>query len=208
MIKCILLSIFMVGTTVHAQEAYLPVKKEILDIWIVEAQEANEIDASQLENLEDEYNELITKPESPNRVFDYGRILTIMLQPGLTMAAEKELSGAGQKIVDEAERAYRTAVSACECHGRANIMLGLLYNQQGKYGISESYLEKGLELNEGGSDWMIAANQYLLAGAYTNNMTEEKYLKVYQLFKEYAETATKDVSYYQKMAGLYVSYYE
>ncbi len=55
---------------------------------------------------------------------------------------------------------------------------------------------------------MLAANQYLLAGAYTYKTDDEKYLNIYELFKKYAQTVTKDAPYYKKMAGLYVGYYE
>lgn len=192
----------------NAQLQYKPTDKTTLDGWIAEAKEHNEIDISQLQKLDAEYNDVVVNPDDPNRVFDYGRILTAVLQPGLATATEKELSDAGKKIAAESEEAYRDAIRDCDCHGRANIMLGLLYNQQGKYFLSEPYLEKGLELPEGGEDWMVAANQYLLTGAYTYNTTEEKYQKIYVLFKKFAQSVTKDAEYYQKMAGLYVSYYE
>ncbi|SMC65138.1 hypothetical protein [Cellulophaga tyrosinoxydans] len=192
----------------NAQLQYKPTDKTTLDGWIAEAKEHNEIDISQLQKLDAEYNDVVVNPDDPNRVFDYGRILTAVLQPGLATATEKELSDAGKKIAAESEEAYRDAIRDCDCHGRANIMLGLLYNQQGKYFLSEPYLEKGLELPEGGEDWMVAANQYLLTGAYTYNTTEEKYQKIYVLFKKFAQSVTKDADYYQKMAGLYVSYYE
>uniref|UniRef100_UPI0040494798 hypothetical protein n=1 Tax=Flavobacterium sp. TaxID=239 RepID=UPI0040494798 len=192
----------------NAQLQYKPIDKTTLDGWIAEAKEHNEIDISQLQKLDAEYNDVVVNPDDPNRVFDYGRILTAVLQPGLATATEKELSDAGKKIAAESEEAYRDAIRDCDCHGRANIMLGLLYNQQGKYFLSEPYLEKGLELPEGGEDWMVAANQYLLTGAYTYNTTEEKYQKIYVLFKKFAQSVTKDADYYQKMAGLYVSYYE
>lgn len=192
----------------NAQLQYKPTDKTTLDGWIAEAKEHNEIDISQLQKLDAEYIDVVVNPDDPNRVFDYGRILTAVLQPGLATATEKELSDAGKKIAAESEEAYRDAIRDCDCHGRANIMLGLLYNQQGKYFLSEPYLEKGLELPEGGEDWMVAANQYLLTGAYTYNTTEEKYQKIYVLFKKFAQSVTKDADYYQKMAGLYVSYYE
>lgn len=192
-----------------AQATFVPAEKELLDTWIAEANEKGEIDSKQLEKLDAEHADVLSAPKSTNRVFDYGRILTIALQPGLASATEKELSGAAQKIVDEAEKAYRNAISNCDCHGRANIMLGLLYNQQGKYFISEPYLEKGLELKEGGEDWMVAANQYLLAGAYTYNTEEDKYQEVYKKYKNYAhQPDIKDGAYYLKMANLYVAYYE
>lgn len=195
-------------STVFMNAQYKPTDKNTLDTWIAEAQTNNEIDTNQLQKLDAEYTDVIENPNDPNRIFDYGRILTVVLQPGLATATEKELSEAGKKIAAEAEQAYRDAIQNCECHGRANIMLGLLYNQQGKYFISESYLEKGLQLPEGDEDWMVAANQYLITGAYTYSTDDEKYQKVYQLFKKYANTAIKDAAYYQKMAGLYVSYYE
>ncbi|QWX83032.1 hypothetical protein H0I23_11235 [Cellulophaga sp. HaHaR_3_176] len=192
-----------------AQVTFIPAEKKLLDTWISEASENGEVDSKQLEKLEAEYADVLAQPESSNRVFDYGRILTIALQPGLATASEKELSGAGQKIIDEAEKAYRNAISNCECHGRANIMLGLLYNQQGKYFISGPYLEKGLELEEGEEDWMIAANQYLLAGAYTYNTEEKKYQEVYEKYKKFAhQPDIKDALYYLKMANLYEAYYE
>lgn len=203
--KLLILTLF---STLFMNAQYQPTAKTTLDSWIAEAQTNNEVDAKQLPKLDAEYKDVIENPNDPNRIFDYGRILTAVLQPGLGTATEKELSASGKKIVAEAEEAYRAAIQDCECHGRANIMLGLLYNQQGKYFISESHLEIGLQLTEGGEDWMVAANQYLLAGAYTYNTTEEKYQKVYELFKKYAQTVTKDAAYYQKMAGLYVSYYE
>lgn len=118
------------------------------------------------------------------------------------------MSKSANKIAEEAEQAYLGAIDLYKNHGRANIMLGLLYNQQGKYVQSERYLEVGLELEEGGEDWMVAANQYLLAGAYTYNTDEEKYQAVYEKFKKYAHTKIKDGAYYKKMAVLYVSYYE
>lgn len=206
--KYLLIVILFINSLGYAQLEYQPVAKSTLDTWVTQAQENNEIDTKQLQKLDDEYKDVVNHPEDPNRVFDYGLILTTTLQPGLATATEKELSEAGKKIAAEAEQAYRDAIQECDCHGRANIMLGLLYNQQGKYFISEPYLEKGLLLPEGGEDWMVAANQYLITGAYTYSTDDEKYQKVYQLFKKYANTAIKDATYYQKMAGLYVSYYE
>ncbi|AXT52089.1 hypothetical protein D1818_15035 [Aquimarina sp. BL5] len=191
-----------------AQFTFKPIEKGVLDSLIEDAIRNNEIDRAQMKKLDGEYQDMIAAPKNANAVFDYGRILTALLQPGLASATTKALSEGGRKIVGEAEDAYRNAISHCECHGRANIMLGLLYNQQGKYFLSEPHLEKGLKLDEGGEDWMVAANQYLLAGAYTYNTENEKYLKVYDLFKKYAKSVTKEAAYYQKMAGLYVAYYE
>ena len=109
----------------------------------------------------------------------------------------------------EAEKSYGYAIDQCDCDGRANIMLGLLYNQQGNYYASELFfLEKGLQLKEGRDDWMVAANQYLLAGAYTYNTDTPEYQVVYAKFKEHVKNNQKNKAYYLKMAGMYKPYYE
>ncbi|WP_158974321.1 hypothetical protein [Cellulophaga sp. L1A9] len=85
----------MISTAVPTQKVYEPVAKEILEGWLAEAQEANEMDASQLKKLEAEHEAVLATAESTNSVFDYGHIHMIVLQPGLASASEKELSGAG-----------------------------------------------------------------------------------------------------------------
>lgn len=204
-----LLIFFLAVNIASAQFPFKPLQKEILLQYIKTAESHDEVNSSQLDKFSSEYDEVIKSSKDANVVYDYGRILTVLLQPGLSKIASKvELSEDAKKIISDAEKAYRYAISNCECHGRANIMLGLLYNQQGKYFISESYLEEGLKLEKGSDDWMIAANQYLLAGAYTYNTDNEKYIAVYNSFKKFTPTIVKDKAYYQKMAKLYVSYYE
>ncbi|QLG45999.1 hypothetical protein [Costertonia aggregata] len=205
--KFLIIAILMSQVTM-SQTSFEPVKKEILDQWISQAREKNEIATQHLPKFREEHQDVLDKPEDSNRRFDYGRILTILLQPTLSTATENPMSKSANNIAEEAERAYLGAIELYEKHGRANIMLGLLYNQLGRYMQSEKYLEVGLELEEGGEDWMVAANQYLLAGAYTYNTDEEKYQEVYKKFKEYAHTDVKDSAYYKKMAVLYISYYE
>lgn len=190
------------------QMSFKPVEKAQLDVWLLEAKGKSEVNANAIPNLHENHELAIKHLEDSNSIFNYGLSLTTALQPGLASATEKPLSDGGNQIANEAEKAYRAAIDLFAKHGRANIMLGLLYNQLGKYMYSESYLEVGLQLEEGGEDWMVAANQYLLAGAYTYNTDEEKYQTVYKKFKEYAHTDIKDGPYYKKMAVLYVSYYE
>ncbi len=190
------------------QMGFEPIGKAQLDAWLLVAKGKKEVNVNAIPNLHDNHGLAMKHLEDSNAVFNYGLSLTTALQPGLAAATENPLSEDGQKIADEAERAYKAAIALFAKHGRANIMLGLLYNQLGRYMYSESYLKVGLQLEEGGEDWMVAANQYLLAGAYTYNTDEEKYQQVYAKFKEYAHTDIKDGPYYKKMAVLYVSYYE
>ncbi len=203
-----LFTIVLITQIAISQVDFKPIEKETLDEWISQAREKNEIATQHLPKFREEQQDVLDEPEDSNRRFDYGRILTILLQPALSTATENPMSKSANKIAEEAERAYLGAIEKYEKHGRANIMLGLLYNQRGNYMQSEMYLEVGLQLEEGGEDWMVAANQYLLAGAYTYSTEEEKYQNVYKKFKEYANTDIKDAPYYKKMAVLYVSYYE
>ncbi|WP_396635533.1 hypothetical protein [Maribacter sp. R77961] len=201
--------IVLIAQLAGAQSNFKPIEKETLDQWINQARETNEIATQHLPKFREEHEDALQEPDDANRIFDYGRILTILIQPALATATENPMSKSANKIAEEAERAYLGAIAKYKKHGRANIMLGLLYNQQGKYMFSEPYLEVGMELEEGGEDWMVAANQYLLAGAYTYSTKEDKYQEVYIKFRKYAKTdGIKDGSYYLKMAVLYVSYYE
>lgn len=206
--KQLLFALTLASQFMMGQTGFEPVAKETLDQWITEARETNEIATQHLPKFREEHEDVLKDPDDANAIFDYGRILTILIQPALATATENPMGKSANKIAEEAERAYLGAIAKYKKFGRANIMLGLLYNQQGKYMYSEKYLEVGLELEEGGEDWMVAANQYLLAGAYTYNTDEEKYQAVYERFKQYAHSDVKDGPYYKKMALLYVSYYE
>lgn len=202
-IACVLFTQILISQT-----GFKPSNQKQLDDWLAVAKEKGEVNANAVPNLHDNLELAIKNEDDSNSLFNYGLSLTAALRPGLASATESPLSKGGHQIATEAELAYKAAISLFAKHGRANIMLGLLYNQLGKYMNSEPYLEIGLQLEEGGEDWMVAANQYLLAGAYTYNTDQEKYQEVYNKFKEYAHLDVKDAPYYKKMAVLYVSYYE
>ena len=200
--------LMLFGVSTMAQESFKAMEKSELRKLLRKARASEEADGNKMDKMWSEFEDAQEMDESANAVFDYGRMLTEILQPGLATATEKPLSEASKELVSEAERAYSYAIDQCDCHGRANIMLGLLYNQQGNYYASELFLEKGLMLEEGGEDWMVAANQYLLAGAYTYNTDTPKYIEVYHKFKDHVLTVQKNKAYYQKMAGMYKPYYE
>ncbi|WP_430907658.1 hypothetical protein [Maribacter sp. 2-571] len=203
------LFLLLICQILFAQTSFTPVAKTQLDTWLTTAKATSEVNANAVPNLYGNHGLALKNLEDSNSIFNYGLSLTTALQPGLATATENPLSDGGHQIANEAEQAYLGAIALFSKHGRANIMLGLLYNQLGKYMQSEPYLEVGLQLEEGGEDWMVAANQYLLAGAYTYNTDELKYQDVYKKFKQYAHTSgIKNGPYYLKMAVLYVSYYE
>ena len=206
--KLIILILLLYTKQFYGQKDFKPVKLKQLNEWITVAKNKSEINPNAVPNLHDNHELALKNLDDSNALFNYGLSLTTVLQPGLAKATENPMSAGAKSITDEAESAYKAAIELFSGHGRANIMLGMLYNQIGKYDFSDPYLEVGLRLKEGEEDWMVAANQYLLAGAYTYNTKEDDYQKVYNKFKKYAKTDIKDGSYYKKMAVLYLSYYE
>jgi len=209
-LKTLAITIGTLFISLHSigQTSFDGMEKKELRKLIKDARNNGEADGNKVDKMWSEFEDAKEMDTSPNAVFDYGRMLTELLQPGLAKATEQPLSDASKKLVLEAEKAYGYAIDQCDCHGRANIMLGLLYNQQGNYYASELFLEKGLQLKEGGDDWIVAANQYLLAGAYTYNTDTPKYQVVYAKFKEHVKNVQKNKAYYLKMAGMYKPYYE
>lgn len=188
-----------------SQNKYIPEKKQVFKTYIKEAKRAKELDIKKADRIYEIVSEMDGSSTDPNEVYNLGRAIQEALQPGFKLQGHTFTNAALQLMI-QSELAYRYAITNCECHGRANIMLGMLYNQQNKYSFSEPYLEKGLKLDEGSDDWMIAANQYLLAGAYTSKTKVQKYINVYKKFKVHAQTHTNP--YYKKMANLYIPYYE
>lgn len=204
----IALAVLLISLIASGQEPFGAMDKKELRKLIRQAKNNGEAEGAKVDKMWSEFEDAKEMDTSANAVFDYGRMLTELLQPGLSKATETPLSEASKKLVLEAEKAYSYAIDQCDCHGRANIMLGLLYNQQGNYFASEGFLEKGLQLKEGSDDWMVAANQYLLAGAYTYNTDTPKYQEVYEKFKIQVHKVIKNKAYYLKMAGMYKPYYE
>lgn len=205
--KLLVVVIFILNCNiiVAQQHPFTPEAADKLKTWIKEAKKANELNKEKLTRLWEIHTDLKEGSTDANHIYNYGRAIADAIQPVFSLQGHTNTQGVIQLMV-QAELAYRYAITNCECHGRANIMLGMLYNQEKKYFISEPYLEKGLQLKEGSNDWMIAANQYILAGAYTYSTKKEKYQKVYQLFKKYAPNHGDP--YYIKMAAMYVPYYE
>ena len=101
-----ILVILFLHIVVNAQTktSYKPVGRTKLDKWIKLAKEKREVDTSKLQVLEDEYENVLEQPDNLNAVYDYARILTIVLQPGLNYAIEKKLSASVKYLVEESEK--------------------------------------------------------------------------------------------------------
>ncbi len=193
------------ATTEQAVILFYPENKDKLKDWLKEAKKNDEIDSGAQERFWEIYDDLESGSDDANHIYNYGRAISKLVQPAYA-GGNTSFSNAATQLMVQAEVAYRYAIRHCECHGRANIMLGMLYNQEGRFDQSEPYLEKGLQLKEGDEDWMIAANQYLLSGAYTYKTKDPKYQEIYKKYQQYAETHPN--AYYRKMSAMYVPYYE
>ncbi len=197
---CLFLSISAIG-----QSAEVQVDPDELNKWIEESIKADEFYENQKEFIAAELKDYQEHSDDANRLYDLGRAL----HQGLQKAFQSEKNvyrPASYSLIEKAEELYLAAIDQFPDFGRANAMLGMLYNQQKEYDSSPKYLEKALGMEEGSDDWMIAANQYLLSGAETGKAHEPSYQKVYKKFKKHAPNSSQ--SYYQKMADLYAPYYE
>ncbi len=188
-----------------AQSTAVEIDADQLNTWIQQSIDAGEFYENQKEFVAAELKDFQEHQDDANRVYDLGRALHQGLQQALQ--SEKNVyRPATYSLIEKAEELYLAAIASYPGFGRANAMLGMLYNQQYEYDSSPKYLEVALGMEEGSEDWMVAANQYLLAGAETGHAQEPSYQKVYKQFKQHAPMSSQ--SYYQKMADLYVPYFE
>ncbi len=200
-----IICLLFISSTMFAQSADVQVDSDEINEWIEQSIEADEFFENQKEFLNAEMKDFQEHKHDVNRVYDLGRALHQGLQKALQ--SEKNVyRPATYNLIEKAEELYLAAIASYPKFGRANAMLGMLYNQQKEYNSSPKYLEVALGMEEGSEDWMVAANQYLLSGAETGNAHEQSYQEVYKKFKRHAPHSSQ--SYYQKMADLYVPYFE
>ncbi len=181
------------------------VKPDKINQWISQSIKTGDFYENQKEFVASELKDYIQDSENPNAIYDLARALHQGLQKGLQQQ-KNVYAPSSYNLFELAEELYLAAIKKSPKFGRANAMLGLLYNQQKEYDKSSPYLEVALGMQEGSEDWLVAANQYLFSGAEMGNTTKASYQEVYKKFKKYAPKSSQ--SYYQKMAELYKSYYE
>ena len=169
--------------------------------WIQEAKMNNELDADQIDKFREVYQDVSKDLEDTDEVFNFGRILTIMLQPALDEWGDNEPGSAASNLINTSEVFYTKALEQYPNHGRAHIMLGTQLSQQKRYQEAIPHLEAGLTLPEASDDWMIAANWYILASINTGNTFGEVTL-VFEKFKNHAIEG----SYFAKMAERFESH--
>jgi len=94
-------------------------------------------------------------PRNPNAQYDLGLALMHSVEAHLRA---KQLRSDDIPIVAEAERSYKAALRLNKHHGRAHVMLGMLYRFTGKYSEAIKHLKVGMRLPKKSQDWWIAAD--------------------------------------------------
>ncbi|WP_115720231.1 tetratricopeptide repeat protein [Gallaecimonas mangrovi] len=207
--RYLLLALFFGSSLAYAQAPFKPYHLQtVFDGWVKESEQSHELDPNALKKAEAKRQALVKGSTDASAVYNYGRALHLALQPGLTLPnrSYNDLTNGTKHLAMRAEAAYRYAIQADPDFGRANIMMGMLYNQTNRHVTAIPYLEKGLQLPQGSNDWMIAASEFLKAGIYTQRYGQPEYDKVFAAFK--SEVAKSPQGYYQSMLKLYGKFYK
>lgn len=92
----------------------------------------------------------------PNELYNRG--LRAMQSIEGPLRGGRSLSASQQQTAREAEQSFLQAIELAPSHGRAHIMLGMLYDFTDRDDEAVPHLERGMTLPEGSRDWTIAAS--------------------------------------------------
>jgi tetratricopeptide (TPR) repeat protein len=106
-------------------------------------------------------------PDDANAHYNLGLMLLRSIEAPLRGGA---LSAGDKKAAAEAEKSFKKALDLADNHGRAHIMIGMLFRFTMRYQEAEPHLKRGLELPPESQDWMNACDT--LAACY---MEQERY---------------------------------
>ncbi len=109
----------------------------------------------------------------PNDLYNRGVRLMGQIERALRAG---ELSDDEQAIADEAEKALLEALEIAPDHGRALIMLGMLYRYTGRYDEAVDPLKAAMTLPRDCDDWTKAVDT--LAAVYMNTDAHKKAVKL------------------------------
>ncbi|MBW2732758.1 MAG: tetratricopeptide repeat protein [Deltaproteobacteria bacterium] len=93
-------------------------------------------------------------PRSPNAQYDLGLALMQSVKHQLRGG---RMGTRDKSVAKEAEQAFKTALRLNKRHGRAHVMLGMLYKFTKRYGEATVHLKAGMRLPPKSQDWWIAA---------------------------------------------------
>lgn len=142
-----------------------------------------------------------------NKVYNYALGLYKGLRDSITDPKHK-LSKAGRMLLKETEDSYLYTLAGNENHGRANIMYGMLLNDEGKHSKALDYLIKGMKLPKGSNDWMIASSEFVKASFYLHLYKRMVYRKAFAEYKKQAATTSYNRAYHQALVNALSKYFE
>ncbi|MFO0722727.1 MAG: tetratricopeptide repeat protein [Myxococcota bacterium] len=135
-------------------------------------------------------------PKDANVQYDFGLALMKEIEVDLRNG---KLSAPEKKLAAESEKAYLRALELAPDHGRAHIMLGMLYNFTAQYEKATPHLVRGMTLPKGSQDWWIAADT--LVNVYFN---QSQPAPAAPILEQIVEARPKDAGAHYKLGLAYL----
>ncbi|MFD0797466.1 hypothetical protein ACFQZJ_08340 [Maribacter chungangensis] len=156
------------------------------------ARSENEINSAHEAAVSEIYGRLSVTPSDTNEIYNFGRSLSIMLEPALDKINTGEaVSAEAAQLLSITESYFKKAIEMFNGFGRARIMYAYLLCMQKRFQETIDIVEPALTLQEGGQDWMTAAYWYLFAKASVGD-TYANASEVYLKFKAYAAPGSRE----------------
>lgn len=161
------------------------------------ARAQNEINVAREAEVSTVYGRLSEAPTDANEIYNFGRILSMMMEPALDKINSGEsITSEASKLLSITEAYFKKAIEMFNGFGRARIMYAYVLCMQKRFQETIDIVEPALSLQEGGQDWMTAAYWYLFAKASVGD-TYSYASEVYEKFKSYAAPGSREARFVQ-----------
>ena len=136
----------------------------------------------------------------PDKLYDEGNALMRKIESGLRAGEYKKnkMTQSKEEEILAIEKKYKEAIELWPKHGRAHIMLGMLYKFVERYEDAIPHLEVGMTLPKGSKDWGIAADTL---GSVYMAMNDTK--SGAKIFEEVVQVTPNDSLAYYKLGVCY-----
>lgn len=189
-------------------DKFVPIQDEQYFKLVVEkAVKKSDFDAQFFSNVIAKHKSIGKGTTNVNVVYNYALGLYNGLRESIRDPNHR-LSKAGRMLLKETEDSYQYTIAVYENHGRANIMYGMLLNDEGKYSKALPYLIKGMKLPKGSNDWMIASSEFVKASFYLHLYKRMVYRKAFAEYKKEAATTPYNRAYHQALVNILSKYFE
>ena len=136
----------------------------------------------------------------PDKLYDEGLTLMKKIESGLRAGEynKNKMTQSKEEEILAIEKKYKEAIELWPKHGRAHIMLGMLYKFVERYEDAIPHLELGMTLPKGSKDWVIAADTL---GSVYMAMNDAK--SGAKIFEEVVQVTPNDSLAYYKLGVCY-----